>query len=219
MKTSNLVIENLPANEQRNGFLPKPILCVKHRRPNRLQAANISDHLSHGSQPTPRSLLTHQTPSKTPQSKQRLNFPNPKGGGGGSHPSPINTLSVTPTEHPVEVIGRIRDFPNRKEKPSSSSSSSSALEISGDGRSLRVRTDIGYRDFSLDGVSLSEIEDLEVFYKRFVESRVEGVRSGAKCTILIYGPLAPGKPHISVREAGRNRSTELSGISSGRGDE
>ncbi|XP_008810282.2 kinesin-like protein KIN-10A [Phoenix dactylifera] len=139
--------------------------------------------------PSPRNITGQQTPSRTPQSKQRLHFPNPRN---GVHPSP-NPLSViketVPSEHPVEVIGRIRDHADRKDKPPS------ALEISQDGRSVRVRTDIGYRDFSLDGVSISEDEDLEGFYKRFVEPRINGVRMGSKCTIMMYGPTGSGKSH------------------------
>ncbi|KAG6498907.1 hypothetical protein ZIOFF_038659 [Zingiber officinale] len=74
------------------------------------------------------------------------------------------------------VIGRIRDPPAdlRKDK------SSAVVEIAADARSLRVLTDIGYRDFALDGVSMSENEDLEGFYRRFVASRMEGVSLGAK---------------------------------------
>ncbi|XP_072964935.1 kinesin-like protein KIN-10A [Typha angustifolia] len=139
--------------------------------------------------PSPRPSPGQQTPIKTPQSKHRLHFPNPKN---GAHPSPgpLSAAKETmPTEHPVEVIGRIRDYPDRKDKPVS------ALEIPQDGHSVRVRTDIGYRDFSLDGVSVSETEDLEGFYKRFVESRIEGVRLGAKCTLMVYGPTGSGKSH------------------------
>ncbi|KAJ0960674.1 hypothetical protein J5N97_001463 [Dioscorea zingiberensis] len=140
--------------------------------------------------PSPRLLQGFHTPSKTPQSKHRLQFSTKTN---SVHPSP-NPLSTAkepavPTEHPVEVIGRIRDYPDRKDKPLS------ALEITQDGRSVRLRTDIGYRDFSLDGVSVSEDEDLEGFYKKFVESRIAGVRLGAKCTIMMYGPTGAGKSH------------------------
>lgn len=104
-----------------------------------------------------------------------------------------------PPEHPVEVIGRIRDYPDKKEKPLS------ALQVNSDCRSLRVRTDIGYRDFTLDGVSLSEEEDLDEFYKKFVESRIDGVKLGDKCTIMMYGPTGAGKSHTmfgSVKQPG-----------------
>lgn len=60
---------------------------------------------------------------------------------------------------------------------------------------VRVRTDIGYRDFTLDGVSVSMDEDLDGFYKKFVESRINGVKLGAKCTIMMYGPTGSGKSH------------------------
>ncbi|KAK6914115.1 Kinesin motor domain, partial [Dillenia turbinata] len=62
-------------------------------------------------------------------------------------------------------------------------------------KSLRVRTEIGYSDLVLDGVSLSEEEDLEGFYRKFVQSRITGVKSGAKCTIMMYGPTGSGKSH------------------------
>lgn len=138
--------------------------------------------------PTPSSKL-HQTHvnSRTPQSKHRLNFNSAMKEGG------------PPPEHPVEVIGRIRDHPDKKEKPLS------ALQVNADRQSLRVRTDIGYRDFTLDGVSLSEEQDLDEFYKKFVESRIDGVKLGDKCTIMMYGPTGAGKSHTmfgSVKQPG-----------------
>ncbi|CAA6673274.1 unnamed protein product [Spirodela intermedia] len=55
---------------------------------------------------------------------------------------------------------------------------------------------MGHRDFSLDGVSVAgEGEGLEGFYKRFVESRIASVKSGGKCTIMMYGPTGSGKSH------------------------
>ncbi|CAI9290517.1 unnamed protein product [Lactuca saligna] len=90
-------------------------------------------------------------------------------------------------DHPVEVVGRIRDYPDLKDKPIS------ALQVNSDGRSVRVRTDIGYRDFTLDGVS--EDQDLEGFYRNFVQPRINGVKLGDKCTIMMYGPTGSGKSH------------------------
>ncbi|KAL3506163.1 hypothetical protein ACH5RR_031545 [Cinchona calisaya] len=142
---------------------------------------------------TPSSKSNHQ--AKTPQSKHRLNFNNI------SKPSPNlnNSAAIMgkdannnpPAEHPVEVIGRIRDNPDQKKNPFSSS----ALQINPDKQSLRVKTEIGYRDFSLDGVSLSEEEDIDAFYKKFVASRINGVKLGDKCTIMMYGPTGAGKSH------------------------
>ncbi|KAI3716562.1 hypothetical protein L1987_67526 [Smallanthus sonchifolius] len=128
------------------------------------------------------------TPSKsnlkTPQSKHRLNFNSTKP---SPNPNP-NPNSAVP-EHPVEVVGRIRDYPDRKEKPVS------VLQVNPDGHSVRVRTEIGYRDFTLDGVSSSEDQDLDAFYKSFVQSRINGVKMGDKCTIMMYGPTGSGKSH------------------------
>lgn len=129
--------------------------------------------------------------SKTPNSKHRLNFNQTK--------PPQNPKETPPIDHPVEVIGRIRDYPDQKEKPIS------ALVISSESHSVRVRTDIGYRDFTLDGVSLSEEEDLDVFYKKFVKSRINGVKLGDKCTVMMYGPTGSGKSHTmfgSVKQQG-----------------
>ncbi|KAL2230095.1 UNVERIFIED_CONTAM: Kinesin-like protein KIN-10A [Sesamum indicum] len=141
--------------------------------------------------PTPASKSNHSTPSsklnaahqqsRTPQSKLRLNFPKESSAAAGA-----------PPEHPVEVIGRIRDHPEQKNKPPVNPST---LQIHSDGKSLRVKTEIGYRDFSLDGVSLSEQDDLEGFYRKFVESRINGVKLGQKCTIMMYGPTGSGKSH------------------------
>ncbi|MCL7030869.1 hypothetical protein MKW94_017309 [Papaver nudicaule] len=130
--------------------------------------------------PTP-SSKPYQTPSRTPQSKNRFHSVRP------IHPS-LNPNSKE-TEHPVEVVGRIRDYPDQKEKHIS------GLHVSSDHSNIRVRTEIGYRDFTLDGVSVSEEEDLDGFYKKFVESRISGVKTGAKCTIMTYGPTGSGKSH------------------------
>jgi kinesin family member 11 len=108
-----------------------------------------------------------------PPAKHRLHFP-------------AAATAPKATEHPVEVIGRIR---NR-------SAGASALEATGGGTAVRVRGDaVGCRDFALDGVSVSDEEDLEGFYRRFVRSRIEGVRVGAKCTVMVYGPTGSGKSH------------------------
>lgn len=58
-----------------------------------------------------------------------------------------------------------------------------------------MTTDIGYRDFSLDGVSLAVSEDLSGFYAKFIRSRILDVRTGAKCTVMMYGPTGSGKSH------------------------
>ncbi|XP_027367403.1 kinesin-like protein KIN-10A [Abrus precatorius] len=142
--------------------------------------------------PTPSSKPNHSTQLKTPQSKHRLNFNGLKAAPSQTHPSP-NPNSVAnkepPPEHPIEVIARIRDYPDKKDKPLS------VLQTSSNSNSIRVRADFGYRDFTLDGVSVSEEEDLDVFYKKFVESRINGVKLGDKCTIMMYGPTGSGKSH------------------------
>ncbi|KAK7278429.1 hypothetical protein RJT34_23457 [Clitoria ternatea] len=145
--------------------------------------------------PTPSFKPNHSSQSKTPQSKQRLNFNGIK-----SAPQTPNPNSVAPAEHPIEVIARIRDYPDKKEKPLSS-----ILQASSNSSCIRVRADFGYRDFTLDGVSVSEEEDLDVFYKKFVESRINGVKLGDKCTIMMYGPTGSGKSHTmfgSSKQAG-----------------
>lgn len=139
--------------------------------------------------PTPSSTRNPSIQVRTPHSKHRLNFTSARA---TTHPSP-NPNSTNrenpPQEHPIEVVGRIRNFPACKEKPTS------VLQINPDKQTVRVRADVGYRDFTLDGVSLSEEEDIDAFYKKFVESRVSGVRLGNKCTIMMYGPTGSGKSH------------------------
>ncbi|AEE83420.1 Kinesin-like protein KIN-10A [Arabidopsis thaliana] len=135
--------------------------------------------------PTPSSSRSNQTQYtliRTPQTKQRLNFHS-------KTPNPDGSKDPSPPEHPVEVIGRIRDYPDRKEK------SPSILQVNTDNQTVRVRADVGYRDFTLDGVSFSEQEGLEEFYKKFIEERIKGVKVGNKCTIMMYGPTGAGKSH------------------------
>ncbi|PON37712.1 Kinesin-like protein [Parasponia andersonii] len=141
--------------------------------------------------PTPSSKSNQNNPTqiKTPQSKHRLQFHGSK-----PHPSPNPNSAVrelqNPPEHPVEVIARIRDYPDRKDQ-----NPMSILQINPQKQSIRVRADFGYRDFALDGVSLSEEEDLGSFYGKFVQSRVNSVKLGEKCTIMMYGPTGSGKSH------------------------
>ncbi|KAL2613049.1 hypothetical protein R1flu_024741 [Riccia fluitans] len=108
-------------------------------------------------------------------------------GGGGS-------------SHPVEVVGRIRDHPDGRDEPS-------AIQVLPNGRDLRIRQadQLQYREFSLDGVSRAEDESLEAFYRKYAEARVEDVKGGGKCTIMMYGPTGAGKSHTmfgSQRERG-----------------
>ncbi|CAJ2628124.1 kinesin-like protein KIF11-like [Trifolium pratense] len=135
--------------------------------------------------PTPSSKQMHSTHLITPRSKHRLNFNSHKAAPTPPHPN----FKESPHEHPIEVIARIRDYPDRKDKPLS------VLMASSNSRSIRVRADFGYRDFTLDGVSVSEEEELDLFYKKFVESRINGVKLGDKCTIMMYGPTGSGKSH------------------------
>ncbi|KAH9611572.1 hypothetical protein KSS87_010338 [Heliosperma pusillum] len=134
--------------------------------------------------PSPGSKLnqTQFTQIRTPQSKQRINFNSSR----ICHQNPNNQNNPN-AEHPVEVIGRVR---NQVEKPTPNS-----FEINPERQSIRVKTEVGYRDFKLDGVSSSEEDDLEGFYKKFIKSRILGVKMGAKCTIMMYGPTGSGKSH------------------------
>ncbi|GLJ29703.1 hypothetical protein SUGI_0585830 [Cryptomeria japonica] len=95
------------------------------------------------------------------------------------------------SDHPVEVVGRIRDIPNQKERP--------AFELvegpNSQETSMRVKTETGYKDFSLDGISMAEKESLTSFYKAYIEDRVYSIRTGGKCTIIMYGPTGTGKSH------------------------
>ncbi|KAK1621196.1 hypothetical protein QYE76_026713 [Lolium multiflorum] len=122
--------------------------------------------------------------SSTPKSRRRL-ADSPSGD--GSPTRPRRTPPRAAAEHPVEVIGRIRNL----------TAEASALETGATFVRVRVPSHDagGGRDFTLDGVSASEEEGLEGFYGRFVRSRVERVRAGAKCTVMVYGPTGSGKTH------------------------
>lgn len=143
--------------------------------------------------PSSSSKQIHSTHLITPRSKHRLNFNGLKPAPTPPHPHPSPNPNFnnkdSPPEHPIEVIARIRDYPDRKDKPLS------VLQASSNSRSIRVKADFGYRDFTLDGVSVSEEEELDLFYKKFVESRINGVKLGDKCTIMMYGPTGSGKSH------------------------
>ncbi|XP_024025374.1 kinesin-like protein KIN-10A isoform X1 [Morus notabilis] len=144
--------------------------------------------------PTP-SSSSKSNQFKTPQSKpHRLQFhsklhpsPNPNSAA-KENPNP----NPNPAEHPVEVIARIRDYPDRKDPQNPPIST---LQINPQKQSIRLRADFGYRDFALDGVSLSEEEDLGAFYSKFVQSRINSVKLGDKCTVMMYGPTGSGKSH------------------------
>lgn len=98
----------------------------------------------------------------------------------------------------MEVVARIRDHPEGFDNPS-------VLQVTQNGQTVRIRTDQGYRDFGLNGVSLAEAEDLDSFYKKYVERRIESVKTGGRCTIMMYGPTGAGKSHTmfgSAKEPG-----------------
>lgn len=42
---------------------------------------------------------------------------------------------------------------------------------------------------------MSEEDDLGTFYSKFVQSRIDSVKLGEKCTIMMYGPTGSGKSH------------------------
>ena len=69
------------------------------------------------------------------------------------------------------------------------------LHVNSNNHSIWVLANFGYWDFSLGGVSLSEDQDLDLFYKTFVESRIHSVKLGEKCTIMMYSPTGSGKSH------------------------
>ena len=57
----------------------------------------------------------------------------------------------------------------------------------------RLRAGSGYcRGFSFDGLSWRG-EALQLFYIQYVEERVKEVKSGGKCTIIMYGAIGSGK--------------------------
>ncbi|XP_050371941.1 kinesin-like protein KIN-10A [Argentina anserina] len=135
--------------------------------------------------PTPSSTKSHhhhQTLTRTPQSRHRLQFPKPQ-----TTPNPNNNNNPSLSGHPIEVLARIRDYPDSKDPP--------VLQINPEKQSIRVRADFGYRDFTLDGVSVSESDDLGEFYAQFVKSRIDSVKLGEKCTVMMYGPTGSGKSH------------------------
>ncbi|KAL6185139.1 hypothetical protein ACLB2K_041274 [Fragaria x ananassa] len=137
--------------------------------------------------PTPSSAKSHhshQTLARTPQSRHRLQFLKPQ------TPNPSSALKDSPAEHPIEVLARIRDYPDSKDPQPAP-----VLQINPQKQSIRVRADFGYRDFTLDGVSVSESDDLGEFYSQFVKSRIDSVKLGEKCTIMMYGPTGSGKSH------------------------
>ncbi|KAL9225175.1 hypothetical protein vseg_001126 [Gypsophila vaccaria] len=132
--------------------------------------------------PTPNSATkSNFTLLRTPQSKQKINFNSSKT---PQNPNP----NQNPNEHPVEVIGRVRNNPD----PTADETS---LQINPDRNSIRIRTEFGYRDFKFDGVSSSTDDDLERFYDKFIAERIRGVKMGAKCTVMMYGPTGSGKSH------------------------
>ncbi|KAG0569523.1 hypothetical protein KC19_6G096700 [Ceratodon purpureus] len=122
-----------------------------------------------------------------------------QGGGNGGSRTPTKVRPMQPFldrqvsrtgSHPVEVVGRIREHPEGNERES-------AIRVLPHSR-VAVRAEgmgNGCREFSLDGVSLAAVENLQAFYGRYVESRVEDVKAGGRCTIMMYGPTGAGKSY------------------------
>lgn len=125
--------------------------------------------------------------------------PKPKGGqnAGSRTPTgkvrPMAFLDRQPSRsgsHPVEVVGRIREHPEGNERESAIRVlPQSRVSVWAEGMGS------GSREFSLDGVSLAAVENLQAFYGRYVESRVDDVKAGGRCTIMMYGPTGAGKSY------------------------
>ena len=145
--------------------------------------------------PTPSSKVNqaHPTQIKTPQSKLPLHYNNANKPNPSSNPNTPAKETPHPQEHPVEVITRIWDYPDWKEKPTS------VLNVNSNNHSIWVRANFGYRDYSRDGLSLFEDQDHDLFYKTFEESRIHNMKLGEKCTIMMYGPTGLGKSHTMFR--------------------
>ncbi|BFG31409.1 hypothetical protein CerSpe_176830 [Prunus speciosa] len=71
----------------------------------------------------------------------------------------------------VEVLARIRDYPDEKEPQTTL-----VLQINPQKQSIRVRVDFEYRHFNLDRVSLSKEDDLGSFCSKFVQSKIDNVK-------------------------------------------
>jgi hypothetical protein len=99
-------------------------------------------------------------------------------------------------EHPVEVVGRIREHPDGPHRDS-------AIRVNGSKVIVKAEHGNGSREFCLDGVSFAALESLQDFYEKYVESRVEDVKGGARCSIMMYGPTGAGKSHTMFGSAGQ----------------
>lgn len=123
---------------------------------------------------------------KSAQLKRRPQFH-----GSRANPSSSTNMAAKDTilpEHPLEVIARIRDHADGKDQQPIS-----IMQMNHQRQSIRIHADSGDCDFTIDGVSLSEKEDLGAFYRKFIQPRVERVKLGDKCTILVYGSTGSGK--------------------------
>ena len=128
-------------------------------------------------------------PSKGTQAGGNAGSRTPTGKGRPMQPC-LERQNSRPGTHPVEVVGRIREHPEGNDKES-------AIRVLPHSR-VAVRAEgmgNGFREFSLDGVSLAAMESLQAFYGRYVESRVEDVKAGGRCTIMMYGPTGSGKSY------------------------
>ncbi|KAI5070295.1 hypothetical protein GOP47_0014638 [Adiantum capillus-veneris] len=148
-----------------------------------------------GMAPSPASRFLHgssngqRTPPSTSRHKERHRM--------AAQP-PSFPFPSSSSDHPVEVIGRIRDHAEASE-------TACMLQVINEGQTIRIKTEQGYRDFGLDGVSLAKKGDLQSFYEKYVESRIDMVKMGARCTIMMYGPTGAGKSYTmfgSTREPG-----------------
>ncbi|CAK9208653.1 unnamed protein product [Sphagnum troendelagicum] len=99
-------------------------------------------------------------------------------------------------EHPVEVVGRIREHPDGPHRES-------AIRVNGSKVTVKAEHGNGSREFCLDGVSFAALESLQDFYEKYVESRVEDVKGGARCSIMMYGPTGAGKSYTMFGSAGQ----------------
>ncbi|KAI6707362.1 hypothetical protein NL676_010324 [Syzygium grande] len=75
-------------------------------------------------------------------------------------------------EHSIEVIGQIRSYVNREDKSIPSCRLTQTSKPFG-------QHGVWVLQLQPRWVTLSKVQDLDVFYKKFVESRINGVKLGA----------------------------------------
>lgn len=98
-------------------------------------------------------------------------------------------------KHPVEVIARFKPTSVCGSNGKEEVKSNDMIEVTNDAGVVVLKFEGKERSYQMDGTSLASEEWTPTFYQKHIFQKVEDVRFGGTCTVLMYGPTGSGKSY------------------------